>query len=327
MGLHRGSDTHNYSTATIQLCVCVCVYRVRRGLGINQCRALILFSSTDMFPYLQAKPKPQCVLQMPSSGALERAPMVWLTALHFWQYICPFTYMNLLLTQWLRPLNVTDIGVKISSSEGAAPLPPPDDEVPTTGTPNKAAARLDVWPSGIWGLLVGGVGRHACISVHTYACIKQMCVSVFSPHVTQPHKATASLACCRDVGAFLSGSQQIQGPLFTCAKSSIWATSSLLLCPGFRSPTCGGPSHLWKEHVVNEANAIFIYFPRFILRCHSVVGWPAFFKEVLRRMISAKYFSRVSEKGIFSFFVCVGRISELDIYLFIWLKINYIFCD
>lgn len=44
---------------------------------------------------------------------------------------------------------MTDIGVKISSSEGAAPLPPPDNTVPATGTSNKGAERLDVWPSGI----------------------------------------------------------------------------------------------------------------------------------------------------------------------------------
>lgn len=46
---------------------------------------------------------------------------------------------------------------------------------------------------------MGGVGRHTCISVHTYTCIKQMCVSAFSPGVTQSHKATALLACGRDV--------------------------------------------------------------------------------------------------------------------------------
>lgn len=31
----------------------------------------------------------------------------------------------------------------------AAPLPPPDNTVPATGTSNEEAERLDVWPSGI----------------------------------------------------------------------------------------------------------------------------------------------------------------------------------
>lgn len=44
---------------------------------------------------------------------------------------------------------MTDIGVKISSSEGAALLTSSDNSVPATGTPNKEAERLDVWPSGI----------------------------------------------------------------------------------------------------------------------------------------------------------------------------------
>lgn len=44
---------------------------------------------------------------------------------------------------------MTDIGVTISSSEGAVPLPPPENAVPATGTPNKGAEHLDVWPSGI----------------------------------------------------------------------------------------------------------------------------------------------------------------------------------
>lgn len=43
---------------------------------------------------------------------------------------------------------MTDIGVRISPSEGAAPLTSSDHSVPATGT-NKEAQRLDVWPSGI----------------------------------------------------------------------------------------------------------------------------------------------------------------------------------
>ena len=51
------------------------------------------------------------------------------------------------------------------------------NSVKATGTPNKEQQCLDVWPSGAQGLFVGGVGRDIRISIHTYTCIKQMCIS------------------------------------------------------------------------------------------------------------------------------------------------------
>lgn len=218
---------------------------------------------------------------MPSSGALESAPMEWLAALRFCQYICPLAYMNLLLTQWLRPLNVTDVGVNISSSRARRRFlllmvlsQPLGLLIWERSALMFSPLAFEVYLWAVWE------DTHAYLYTHIHVLSK--CACLFSlPHVTEPHKARAPLTLCRDIWAFLTCSQQIGAHNSPVLK----AASSLLLYPDFRSSACGGLSRLLKEHVANEATAFFFFSPHLILWCRSVVGWTVISEEVLRRTL------------------------------------------